>query len=146
MEVLAFGTGVQEGELVNKYVPPVPSYNSLGQTSSSLVESGRTASGTVVGTRVGKRSLSKLSLSWSVLTSDQWTAIQSAIKGSTDSSILFYVRYFDMERNSFIIRRMYAGDRSAQPLQLNSDGTVKLWQSCTVNLIDAGNDMSNPNA
>lgn len=146
MEVLAFGTGVQDGELVNKFVPPTPSYNSLDQTSSSLVTSGRTAGGAVIGTRVGNRNLSKINISWSVLTAKQWADIQGAIKGSTSSSILFYVKYFDMERNSFIIRRMYAGDRSAKPLFLNDDGTVKMWQSCTVNLVDAGENMSNPDA
>ena len=146
MEVIAFGTGVQDGALVNKFVPPTPSYNSLEQSSSSLVTSGRTASGAVIGTRVGKRNLSKINLSWSVLTAKQWADIQNAIKGSTDSSILFYVRYFDMERSSFIIRRMYAGDRSAKPLFLNDDGTVKMWQSCTVNLVDAGESMTDPNA
>lgn len=148
MEVLAFGTDVNEsGELVNKYVPPVPSYNSLSQSSSSLVNSARTAGGAVIGTRVGKRNLSKLSLSWSVLTASQWASIQEAIRGATDSNILFYVRYFDMERNAFIIRRMYAGDRSAQPLKLDKEtGAVTLWQDCTVNLVDAGNNMSNPDA
>lgn len=145
MAVLSFGTGVSDGVLVNEYTPPTPAYNSLTQTSSSLVNSARTVGGNVVGSRVGRRNLSKLEIKWSILSATDWAEICQKTKGS-DTNILFYVKYFDMEANAFKIRRMYASDKKATPFRINKKGEVTHWSGCSVNLIDAGYDMSNANA
>jgi len=146
--VLTIGTGYSEGSLVDPMVFPVPSYDSLAQTTSTLVNSGRTSSGKIVGQRIGKRNLSKIEMKWSVLPADIWSAMCLKVKGAyANHGFIVYVRYFDMEANIFKIRAMYAGDRSAHPLFVDeTTGVVTMWKDCSMNLIDAGYDMSEVNA
>jgi len=124
---------------INALALPAPSYSSAKQTSSTLVNSGRSAyNGEVYGQRVGTRNLAKIEIVWKYLTSAQWAGIQQKIL-SGEQGFYIWIKYFDMESASFKCRKFYSGDRTATPFKLNqTTKEVTSWLDCTVNFIDTG--------
>ena len=124
---------------INALALPTPSYASAKQTSSTLVNSGRSAyNGEVYAQRVGTRNLSKIEVVWRYLTSAQWSAIQQKILSGSEGFFV-WIKYYDMESASFKCRKFYPGDRTASPFRLNhTTKEVMSWLDCTVNFIDTG--------
>jgi len=142
-----YGSAEEAEGRLNALVLPTPSYNEgLKQTVSTLVNSGRTSEGKVIGQRVLQRDLVKLEVKWNWLLNSQWKNILSTIYTSTGrGSVLtkgFYIwiRYYDMQLGYFITREFYPSDRSAVPFSINKDtGYPNSWVNCTINFIDTGN-------
>lgn len=127
----------------NGFELPTPAYGSGQQISSTLVKSGRSASGRVKTKRVMDRNLVKLTLSWPYLTYIQWRDILSTIESSSStygSGFYVWIKYFDMESGLFKTREFYPSDRTAQPFRIDpTTKVVKSWINCSVNFIDTGN-------
>lgn len=120
------------------HLPP-PSYSSAKQTSSTLVNSGRSAlNGRVIGQRVMSRDLVKMELQWKYLTAKQWSDIlKKVLQGR--GGFYVYIKYFDMTDNDWKCLEFYPGDRSATPFRLHKDTKKVLsWIDCKINFVDTG--------
>ena len=118
---------------VNGYDFPCP-HVGFQYVLSTTVNAGRNTNNAVIGQRVG-RDLFKLDqLEWIGLKPDQWRYMQAALEP-------FYVSvtFEDYRTGSPITIVMYHGDLTGKPLFASKDShLVTLWESCKVNLIDAG--------
>jgi len=123
----------------NALAIPTPSYSSAKQTVSTLVNSGRSAyNGQLYAQRVGNRDLSKIELVWKYLTSEQWSDILKKINNGTQGFYI-WIKYFDMQSNSWRIREFYPSDRTAVPFIINkTTKEIKSYLDCSVNFIDTG--------
>ena len=73
-------------------------------------------------------------LQWAYLPAEVWSAILREFKQ-------FYVTvsYPDMVNNTWTTRKMYPGDRTAEPFHLDPETQLPLdYINCKVNLIDCG--------
>lgn len=118
---------------INGHAYPTP-HRGLTLLDATLVDSGRNADGVVVGQVVGRRQQKLQSLEWVYLTAEQWSSILQEFED-------FYVEvtYPDMVNNTWTTRKMYPGDRTAQPFHQDpSTGLPLDYIYCRVNLIDVG--------
>ena len=106
----------------------------LSMLTATIVDSARNANGVVVGQVVGREQQKLDGLEWGYLTAEQWSSI---LKEFSD----FYVTvsYPDMVNNTWTTRKMYPGDRTAEPFHLDPETHLPLdYINCKVNLIDVG--------
>lgn len=112
---------------------PMISADSGNETITTAVNAGRNANAVVVGQKIG-RDQSKIELKWAYLDANTWSQILTIFENSFFNN----VTYFDMQKNKRITRRMYVGDRKAQPFKLDNNNNPTGWLECTLNLIDTG--------
>lgn len=118
---------------INGHEYPTP-HRGLSLLDATIVDSARNANGVVVGQVVGRRQQKLDSLEWVYLTAAQWSAILKEFNN-------FYVTvtYPDMVNNTWTTRKMYPGDRTAEPFHLDPETGLPLdYLYCKVNLIDVG--------
>ena len=113
-------------------LPPL-SIDSGKSTISTNVNAGRNTNAVVVGQKIG-RDQSKLECNWSYLPANEWKRILDIF----ERSFFNQVRYYDMQKGTFITRTMYVGDRSARPFKLNGLKEPTGYLECQLNLIDTG--------
>lgn len=119
---------------INDKPIPYPSDSSGLQNIATFVDSARTADGVVRGEIVG-RNTSKVELTWSMLTPEEWSSILQEFK----KSFYFNFRYIDMESNDWVTRKFYVGDRSAQPFMIDpKTNRPAYYINCKANVIDVG--------
>lgn len=118
---------------INGTALPYPDKESGLQTISTIVDSARTVDGVMRGEKVG-RDLTKIEMTWNVLTPSEWQRILNLV-----SDFTFNVEYFDMKTQSWVSKLFYCGDRTASPFMINpANGIPKYYKNCTVNIIDVG--------
>lgn len=100
---------------------------------STIVSSARTASGEVVGQKIGRDQNKLDTLVWPVLDAETWSAMLREF-----DQFFVTVRFPDMVTNQWRTLRMYPGDRSAEPYMVDDDGFPTKYVNCKVNLIDCG--------
>ena len=112
---------------------PFAAYDSGKQTIATVVDQARTADGIVRGSVIAKAS--KIELKWAVLTPEVWSRICTFF----NKHFYFNARYYDMQKNAFVTKKMYVGDRSAQPFKMDSvTGKPKYYLNCEANIIGIG--------
>ncbi len=97
------------------------------------VSDGKNANGEFVGQKVGLDQYKVENLQWKFLDAATWSAILKEF-----DSFIVTARIPDMVNNSFIVLRMYPGNRTATPVRFNKDGLPTMYRDCKVNLIDCG--------
>lgn len=110
---------------------PVPSFTERVRESQKKWVTGRLSP---IGQVVGREQQKINNLEWAYLTAEQWSAILKEFKN-------FYVTvsYPDMVNNTWTERKMYPGDRTAEPFHLDPVTQLPLdYINCKVNLIDCG--------
>lgn len=101
---------------------------------ATIVDSARNANAVVVGQVVGREQQKLNNLEWVYLTAEQWSAILKEF-----SNFYVTVSYPDMVNNTWTTRKMYPGDRTAEPFHLDPVTQLPLdYINCKVNLIDCG--------
>jgi len=127
------------GTGINALLLPSPSYSSAKQTSSTLVNSGRSAyNGQVYAQRVGTRNLVKIEITWKYLLASKWAEIQQKILTGSEGFYV-WIKFFDMESATWKCYQFYPGDRTATPFRLHpTTKEVLSWIDCTINFIDTG--------
>lgn len=118
---------------INGNTYPFP-HRGLNVQIATIVDSARNANGVVTGQVVGRQQQKLNNLEWVYLTAEQWSSLLQEFDN-------FYVTvtYPDMVHNTWTTRKMYPGDRSAEPFHLDKDtGLPKDYLYCKVNLIDVG--------
>lgn len=112
---------------------PFAAYESGKQITATVVDQARTADGIVRGSVIAKAS--KVELKWAVLTPEVWRDICRFF----DKHFYFNATYLDMNTNTFKTKKMYVGDRSAQPFMIDSTtGIPKYYLECEANIIGVG--------
>ena len=101
---------------------------------ATIVDSARNANAVVVGQVVGREQQKLNNLEWAYLTAEQWSAILKEF-----SNFYVTVSYPDMVNNTWTTRKMYPGDRTAEPFHLDPVTQLPLdYINCKANLIDCG--------
>ena len=101
---------------------------------ATIVDSARNANAVVVGQVVGREQQKLNNLEWAYLTAEQWSAILKEF-----SNFYVTVSYPDMVNNTWTTRKMYPGDRTAEPVHLDPVTQLPIdYINCKVNLIDCG--------
>lgn len=101
---------------------------------ATIVDSTRNANAVVVGQVVGREQQKLNNLEWTYLTAEQWSAILKEF-----SNFYVTVSYPDMVNNTWTTRKMYPGDRTAEPFHLDPVTQLPIdYINCKVNLIDCG--------
>ena len=115
---------------------PFAAYESGKQTIATMVDQARTADGIVRGSVIAKAS--KIELKWAVLTPETWAQICSFF----NKHFYFNAYFWDMQKNAFTSKRMYVGDRSAQPFMMDATtGKPKYYLNCEANIIGIGESL-----
>lgn len=100
---------------------------------ATSVSGGKNAVGTFVGQKVGRDQYKINNLVWYYLTADEWSKILKLFK-----NFIVIARFPDMVENTWVTLKMYPGNRTAEPIMLNSDGLPTAYRNCKVNIIDCG--------
>lgn len=106
----------------------------LNLMTATIVDSARNANAVVVGQVVGREQQKIDNLEWAYLTAEQWSSLLQEFRN-------FYVMvtYPDMVNNTWTTRKMYPGDRTAEPFRLDPETQLPIdYINCKVNLIDCG--------
>ena len=112
---------------------PFAAYESGKQTIATVVDQARSADGIVRGSVIAKAS--KIELKWAVLTPASWADICRFF----DKHFYFNATYLDMTTNTFKTKKMYVGDRNAQPFLMDSvTGIPTYYLNCEANIIGVG--------
>ena len=105
--------------------------------TATLVDSGRNASGVVVGQVVGRQQQKINNLEWAHMKAAQWAALLREF-----DNFFVTVSYPDMVTGTWTTRKMYPGDRTATVLWLDDvTGLPTDYINCKVNLIDCGDTL-----
>lgn len=118
---------------INGVTIPQP-HRGLNVQIATIVDSARNTDGVVVGQVVGKPIQKLNNLNWVYLTAEEWGNILRLLQD-------FYVtvEFPDPVTGTWLSRRMYPGDRSAEPFIMDErTGLPKSYINCKVNLIDVG--------
>ena len=106
----------------------------LNLMTATIVDTARNANAVVVGQVVGREQQKIDNLEWAYLTAEQWSSLLQEFRN-------FYVMvtYPDMVNNTWTTRKMYPGDRTAEPFHLDPETLLPIdYINCKVNLIDCG--------
>lgn len=118
---------------INGHPYPCPR-RGLNLMVATIVDAARNANAVTTGQIVGREQQKLNNLQWAYLPADVWSAILREFKQ-------FYVTvsYPDMVTGTWTTRKMYPGDRTAEPFHLDSETQLPLdYINCKVNLIDCG--------
>ncbi|MBS5955472.1 MAG: hypothetical protein KIC73_01020 [Clostridiales bacterium] len=97
------------------------------------VSDGKNAKGEFIGQRVGRDQHKFENLQWKFLDAATWaTMLQEFDK------FVVTARIPDMVHNRMMTIRVYPGNRTATPVEFDSDGLPTRYMDCKVNIVDAG--------
>ena len=97
------------------------------------VSDGKNALGEFVGQRVGRDQYKFDSLQWKFLDAATWAAMLREF-----DKFVVTARIPDMVHNGWMTIRMYPGNRTATPIEFDSDGLPTRYRDCKVNIVDCG--------
>lgn len=100
---------------------------------STMVTSTRNAYGEVVGQKIGRDQNKINLLEWPMLDAKTWSDMLKEF-----DKFFVVVRFPDMVSNDWRTLKMYPGDRSAEPYEVDENGFPIKYVNCRVNLIDCG--------
>lgn len=116
---------------------PAPAFESGGVTISTLVDSGRDATGKFVGSTIGADKL-KIELSWSALSPTQFRDLLKIWDRSQGGKFINTFTVYDPRTMTYREIDMYVGDRQGKPIMVSNPGTghPKWWLDIQANLIE----------
>lgn len=97
------------------------------------VSDGKNAHGEFIGQRVGRDQYKFENLQWKFLPAETWAMMLQEF-----DKFVVTARIPDMVNNRFITFRMYPGNRSATPIEFDSNGLPTMYMDCKVNIVDCG--------
>ena len=100
---------------------------------STMVTSNRNAYGEVVGQKIGRDQNKINSLEWPMLDAKTWSDMLKEFE-----QFFVVVKFPDMVSNTWRTLKMYPGDRSAEPYEVDENGFPTKYVNCRVTLIDCG--------
>ena len=119
---------------INGHTYPAPD-NELTLRVATLVDSARNADAVVISQKIGRDQGKIENLEWTYLDAVTWSHILQEFEPGFYATVTFP----DMVTNSWVTRKMYPGDRTAQPFTPDPNtGLPKDYLHCKVNIIDVG--------
>ncbi len=101
---------------------------------ATTVSDGKNANGEFVGQKVGRDQYKADALIWHRLSAEVWAEMLQEFE-----RFVVIARIPDMVHNSWLTIRMYPGNRSATPAEINPiTGLPSMYHNCKVNLVDCG--------
>jgi len=101
---------------------------------ATLVNGGKNANGEFVGQKVGRDQYKIDNLQWFYLDAVTWSEMLKEFQ-----KFVVTVRFPDMVNNSWITLVMYPGNRTAVPIDIDSNTELPAaYKNCKVNIIDCG--------
>ena len=110
---------------------PLPEPTSYNGTTSTMVDTGTSVSGELLGAVV-RDDIAQISISWNYLKAEVWSKIISLFKESDDGSYINEVKFFDQTTNDWDTREMHISDRNAGMHRRNEQGNVLGWTGCSL--------------
>ncbi len=110
-----------------------PCKRGVKPTVTTVVNAGRNANAVVVGQRVGRDQFKIDQLEWAWLDAHTWGHILSAL-----APFFVMVTFIDPVSNRPTTKKMYPGDRTAEPYWVDDNGHPLYYRNCRVNLVDCG--------
>ena len=112
----------------------LPEPGSYTGTTSTLVDSGTSVSGHLLGAVI-REDVAHITLSWKYLTCEQWKEVNELFKDNgSGAHYTNTVRFFNQSTGVFEEREMYVSDRSAGLWRRNAAGEVVGWLDCSLEL------------
>lgn len=113
---------------------PNPHMSNFSQLQATFVNQGRNTLGEIIAQKVG-RDQAKLTMTWSYLPQDEWEKMLAF----WNENFFFNCTYYDSAKRERITRKFYVGDRTARPLNTDSNGVPTFgYVDCSANVIDCG--------
>lgn len=103
--------------------------------TSTLVNTGRSADGTLIGTVI-REDIAKVSLKWNFISAGDWANVIAMFSSNLGGSFTNQVEFFNQDTNSWDTREMYVSDRKANVFIRNDDGTIKGYKNASLSLIE----------
>jgi hypothetical protein len=116
---------------------PCPAHGGLSYTISTIVDSGRDATGHVIGNVIGDDKY-KLTITYPPLPDEVLRKVLNAFDNMKGGSFFNYIRFYDPSSGNRVTKYMYVGDRTFEPYQIDdvSTGIPAFWQNIKANLIE----------
>ena len=110
----------------------LPEPSEYSGSTSTIVDSARNVSGTVIGSVV-RSDVAKIELKWRYLTAHQWANVLSLFTNNFYNSVTFY----NQATADYTTREMYVGDRKAGMWRRHPDtGEILGWVDCSLSLVE----------
>ena len=110
----------------------LPEPSEYSGSTSTIVDSARNVSGTVIGSVV-RSDVAKIELKWRYLTAHQWANVLSLFTNHFYNSVTFY----NQATADYTTREMYVGDRKAGMWRRHPDtGEILGWVDCSLSLVE----------
>lgn len=120
--------------IIGDYALPEPS--TYDSNTSTLVDSGRNAEGTMIGSVI-RDNVSKIEISWKFLTVEQWSNILKCFNISSGGKFINNVTFFDQVAGGWITKQMYVSDKKASVFRRNpTTGEIVGWVSPSLSLVE----------
>ncbi len=114
---------------------PAPELGSGGTTISTFVDGGRNTNGDFIGAVVGEDKL-KIECNFRMLSPEEMMRLLGIFDRSRGGHFVNTFKVFDPRVNDFRLLRMYVGDRSGTPYNVNKYTLrPEYWDNVTANLI-----------
>lgn len=119
---------------IGDYELPEPSTYSAN--TADLVDSARNVEGKMVGSVI-RSDVSKVELSWSYLTAEQWSKILKCFRGSSGGKFINLVTFYDQSVAGWVTKEMYVSDRKSGMWRRDpKTGNVMGWTACSLSLVE----------
>jgi hypothetical protein len=122
-----------------KYALPEPA--GYSSTVSTMVDSGTSVSGKVLGSVI-RENVAQISMSWNYLSAEQWKQINDLFKERYETNVCFYDQTTGAWTPEWTnvefpkMREMTVSDRSAGMWRRDSLGNVLGWTGCSIQLTE----------
>lgn len=106
---------------------PLPEPTSYSAATSTMIDSGTSVSGKVLGSVV-RSDVAQISISWNHMEAPVWSKIAQLFKDEPYKRIRFY----DQTADDWVEREMQVSDRSAGMWRRDENGKVLGWSGCSL--------------
>lgn len=113
-----------------KAMPPLK--RGLKITRSQFVDSGRNALGEVISQTINRRIIKLEGVEWPYLTASEWASVLTEINKFEGT-----LRFYDA-LGGWTTIKVYWGDASEDPYEVDSTGATTSYVNCKCNIIDMG--------
>ena len=114
---------------------PYPAVGSGGVTINTMVDGGRNANGDFLGTVIGEDKLC-YEISFASLEPIEYEKFLGIFNRNGGGRFVNTYSVFDPRKNEFVEMKMYVGDRSGRPLQLDKNAMPTRWMDVKATLIE----------
>jgi len=121
--------GIETGG--SSYTYPLPEPASYTGTTSTMVDSGTSVSGKLLGSVV-RSDMAQISMTWNYLDAPTWSEINKLFKDNYYRQVQFY----DQTEGGWVVREMFISDRSGGMFRRDENGEVLGWTGCSLQLTE----------